>query len=78
APAAAAPATPVDVRTKPISELDLSVRSRAALTTLGINTVGELASTSEDTLLACKNFGQTSLVEIKTKLEELGLSLAAT
>ncbi len=75
APAAAAPG---DIRTKPISELDLSVRSRAALTTLGINTVGELAATSEDTLLACKNFGQTSLVEIRTKLEELGLSLAAT
>jgi DNA-directed RNA polymerase subunit alpha len=78
AAAAPAPATPGDVRAKPISELDLSVRSRAALTTLGINTVGELAATSEDTLLACKNFGQTSLVEIKTKLEELGLSLAST
>ena len=65
-----------DVKSKPISELDLSVRSRAALATLGIATVGELAATTEDTLLACKNFGQTSLIEIKTKLEDLGLGLA--
>lgn len=66
-----------DVSARPISALDLSVRSRAALTTLGIATVGDLTETSEDTLLACKNFGQTSLVEIKTKLSELGLSLAS-
>src|SRR6185295_1726052 len=63
-----------DVKARAIGELDLSVRSRAALATLGIATVGELAATTEDTLLACKNFGQTSLVEIKTKLEDLGLS----
>jgi len=66
-----------DVRTRTIGALDLSVRSRAALTTLGIATVGDLTETSEDTLLACKNFGQTSLVEIKTKLSELGLSLGS-
>jgi DNA-directed RNA polymerase subunit alpha len=66
---------PADVGSRPISALDLSVRSRAALITLGITTVGNLTETSEDTLLACKNFGQTSLVEIKTKLSELGLSL---
>ncbi|MGQ0552096.1 MAG: DNA-directed RNA polymerase subunit alpha C-terminal domain-containing protein [Planctomycetota bacterium] len=65
-----------DVRHKKIADLDLSVRSRAALTTLGIATLGQLAETSEQTLLACKNFGQTSLVEIKTKLRENGLELA--
>ncbi len=72
------PAAPrsTDVKARPIADLDLSVRSRAALATLGIATVGELAATTEDTLLACKNFGQTSLVEIRTKLEDLGLSLA--
>jgi DNA-directed RNA polymerase subunit alpha len=67
---------PDDIRSRPIAELDLSVRSRAALTTLGIANVGQLAETTEATLLSCKNFGQTSLVEIKAKLAELGLSLA--
>ena len=30
---------------------------------------------TEAELLACPNFGQTSLNEIKTKLDELGMSL---
>lgn len=59
-----------------VSELDLSVRSRAALATLGITKVGDLAQTTETTLLSCKNFGQTSLDEIKSKLRGLGLELA--
>ncbi|MBM3984814.1 MAG: hypothetical protein FJ296_03855 [Planctomycetes bacterium] len=67
---------PSDVRNKGVAELDLSVRSRAALATLGLVTVGELCETSEETLLSCKNFGQTSLIEIKNKLKDLGLSLA--
>ena len=52
-----------------------SVRSRAALATLGITKVGELVETSETTLLSCKNFGQTSLDEIRTKLRHLNLEL---
>ena len=59
-----------------ISDLDLSVRSRAALATLGITKVGDLLSTTETTLLSCKNFGQTSLDEIKSKLRGLNLTLA--
>ena len=51
------------------------MRSRAALTALGIMTVGNLTDTTEETLLSCKNFGQTSLVEIRTKLRELGITL---
>ena len=68
---------PNDVRNKGVAELDLSVRSRAALATLGITTVGELCETGEETLLSCKNFGQTSLIEIKNKLKDLGLTLAS-
>ena len=68
---------PNDVRNKGVAELDLSVRSRAALATLGITTVGELCETPEETLLSCKNFGQTSLIEIKNKLKDLNLSLAS-
>jgi DNA-directed RNA polymerase subunit alpha len=62
---------------KPVAELDLSVRSRRALDTLGVRSLGELANLSEQQLLACKNFGQTSLMEIKKKLEAYGLSLKA-
>jgi DNA-directed RNA polymerase subunit alpha len=60
---------------KPVGELDLSVRSRRALETLGIRTLGDLTNLSEPQLLACKNFGQTSLMEIKKKLETYGLAL---
>lgn len=62
---------------KPVAELDLSVRSRRALDTLGVRSLGELANLSEQQLLTCKNFGQTSLMEIKKKLEAYGLSLRA-
>lgn len=60
---------------KPLEELDLSVRSRNCLTFLQIKTLGQLADTSEQQLLACKNFGQTSLNEIRKKLADFGLSL---
>jgi DNA-directed RNA polymerase subunit alpha len=62
---------------KPVGELDLSVRSRRALDTLGVRTLGELCGLSEQQLLACKNFGQTSLMEIKKKLEAFGMAFKA-
>lgn len=58
-----------------VADLELSVRSRKALQRLGINTIGELAMRSEGELLAIKNFGQTSLSEIKGQLTKFGLSL---
>jgi DNA-directed RNA polymerase subunit alpha len=60
---------------KNVTDLELSVRSRKALQRLNINTVGELSSRTEDELLGCKNFGQTSLNEIKQQLAELGIGL---
>ena len=60
---------------KPVQELDLSVRSRRALETLGMRTLGDVANLSERQLLGCKNFGQTSLLEIKKKVELYGLTL---
>lgn len=66
---------PHELMTKPVSELELSVRSRKALQRLNINTLGELAARTEDELLGCKNFGQTSLNEIKQQLATFGLSL---
>ncbi|MBI4878588.1 MAG: tetratricopeptide repeat protein [Planctomycetes bacterium] len=63
------------VRSRGVAELDLSVRSRKALDTLNISTVGQLVEVTEEQLLECKNFGQTSLNEIKKKLADLDLSL---
>ncbi|MBL9076073.1 MAG: tetratricopeptide repeat protein [Planctomycetes bacterium] len=64
-----------DPTRRPITELDLSVRSRRIVDLLKIRTIGDLAQKTEAELLACPNFGQTSLNEIKTKLDELGMSL---
>jgi len=63
---------PDEIFNKTIGELELSVRSRKALQRLNINTVGELASRTEDELLGCKNFGQTSLNELKQVLAQFG------
>ena len=64
-----------EVLGKMVSDLELSVRSRKALQRLNINTLAELASRTEDELLGCKNFGQTSLNEIKQQLVTFGMNL---
>jgi DNA-directed RNA polymerase subunit alpha len=66
---------PPEVLSKPVADLELSVRSRKALQRLNINSINELASRTEDELLGCKNFGHTSLNEIKQQLATLGLGL---
>ena len=63
------------VLNKPVSEIELSVRSRKCLQRLGINTLGDLASRTEAELLGSKNFGVTSLTEIKQRLVDYGISL---
>src|SRR5438132_4437912 len=42
---------------------------------MGVMTLGDLARTSEADLLASKNFGETSLVEIKEMMASKGLEL---
>jgi DNA-directed RNA polymerase subunit alpha len=64
-----------EILNKNVIDMELSVRSRKALQRLNINTLGELASRTEDELLGCKNFGQTSLNEIKQQLTTFGMSL---
>ncbi|HZZ42576.1 MAG TPA: DNA-directed RNA polymerase subunit alpha C-terminal domain-containing protein [Tepidisphaeraceae bacterium] len=66
---------PTEALGKNVSDLELSVRSRKALQRLNINTLAELSSRTEDELLGCKNFGQTSLNEIKQQLGTFGMSL---
>jgi DNA-directed RNA polymerase subunit alpha len=60
---------------KPVSDLNLSVRARKCMIRLGINTIGELMRRTGDDLLECKNFGVTSLNEVREKLSSLGLKL---
>lgn len=60
---------------RPIGDLNLSVRARKALQALGIRTMGELAARTEAELMGVKNFGQTSLEEVKERLADFGLSL---
>jgi DNA-directed RNA polymerase subunit alpha len=74
-PAIVAGDVPAEVLSKSVADLELSVRSRKALQRLNINSLGELAARTEDELLGCKNFGQTSLNEIKQQLTSFGLGL---
>ena len=59
----------------PISDFELSVRSRNCLKKMNIRTLGDLLNITEAELLSYKNFGETSLREIKAILEAKGLSL---
>ena len=58
-----------------LAELELSVRATNCLETEGITTVRELVIRAEDELLEVRNFGETTLREVKAKLEERGLRL---
>lgn len=58
-----------------IPELNLSVRARKCMSRLGLLMVADLVARTPDELLATRNFGVTSLNEIRAKLEELGLHL---
>jgi DNA-directed RNA polymerase subunit alpha len=63
------------VLVKSVDDIQLSVRSRKCLQKLNIRSLGELTRTTEAELLGCKNFGVTSLNEIKKVLAGFGLSL---
>ena len=63
------------VLNKPVSELNLSVRARKCMNRLGIGTLGELVQRTADELLESKNFGMTSLNEVREKIAALGLTL---
>jgi DNA-directed RNA polymerase subunit alpha len=60
---------------KPVDDLQLSVRARKCAEKLDLHTIGELVRKTDAELLGCKNFGVTSLNEIKKALSNLGLSL---
>ncbi|MEM0983580.1 MAG: DNA-directed RNA polymerase subunit alpha C-terminal domain-containing protein [Planctomycetota bacterium] len=60
---------------KSVSDLQLSVRARKALQLLNVQSIGDLVARTEAELMGVKNFGATSLVEVREKLTELGLEL---
>ena len=59
----------------PVTDFELSVRARNCLKKMLIRTLGDLLKITEAELLSYKNFGETSLVEIKTMLASKGLRL---
>lgn len=58
-----------------LAELELSVRATNCLESEGITTVRDLVSRNEDQLLQVRNFGETTLKEVRAKLHEIGLDL---
>jgi len=59
----------------PIEELELGVRSYNCLKRVGIETIGDLVTKSENELAAIPNFGKKSIEEVKETLAQHGLGL---
>jgi DNA-directed RNA polymerase subunit alpha len=58
-----------------LAELNLSVRAMNCLESENIHTVRDLVSRSPDQLLEVRNFGETTLNEVREKLSAMGLRL---
>jgi DNA-directed RNA polymerase subunit alpha len=58
-----------------LAELELSVRATNCLESEGITTVRDLVIRTDEELLEVRNFGETTLKEVKSKLAERGLHL---
>ncbi|HUS58055.1 MAG TPA: DNA-directed RNA polymerase subunit alpha [Planctomycetota bacterium] len=69
------PAAFKEVLDTSVTELELSVRAENCLEAQNIKTIRQLVSKTENELLGLRNFGKTSLEDIKEKLAEMGLSL---
>jgi DNA-directed RNA polymerase subunit alpha len=59
----------------PIEELELGVRSYNCLKRVGIETIGDLVTKTENELAAIPNFGKKSIEEVKETLQAHGLTL---
>jgi DNA-directed RNA polymerase subunit alpha len=68
------PATEVKLAMS-LAELNLSVRASNCLESENINTVRDLVVCTEDHLLEVRNFGETTLNEVREKLSDIGLRL---
>ncbi|MBI5360587.1 MAG: tetratricopeptide repeat protein [Planctomycetes bacterium] len=72
---AAGLASPQELLSKSIDEIDWSPRCKKAIKKLKMTTIADIVSKSEQELLGCQNFGIVSLDEVKLKLTKVGLSL---
>ena len=61
----------------PVRSLALGERARTALESLNVKTVGQLVKLTEQDLLPCCNFGETSLQQIISALASIGLYLSS-
>jgi DNA-directed RNA polymerase subunit alpha len=71
---------PVDLEleerlSRSLAELNLSVRATNCLESEGINTVRDLVIRTDDQLLQVRNFGDTTLQEVRERLATIGLRL---
>jgi DNA-directed RNA polymerase subunit alpha len=66
---------PPDAR---IEELDFSVRTYNCLKKANIQTIADLVQTTEDELMNIRNFGRKSLLEVRDKLAQFGLTLSGS
>ncbi len=70
------PTVPDERYSIPMEQLELSVRTMNCLRRAGITTVGELLAKGEKEMMALRNFGQKSKLELDERLFTLGLSLS--
>src|SRR6188472_1608197 len=75
AEAQAEPALAHGMENFPIEELELGVRSYNCLKRVGIETIGDLVTKTENELAAIPNFGKKSIEEVKETLQTHGLNL---
>jgi DNA-directed RNA polymerase subunit alpha len=68
---------PVITDERPVEDLELTVRSYNCLKREGIDTIGQLATMSEEELMNIRNLGMKSVDEIRSKLLEYGYALAS-
>src|SRR5918995_943772 len=60
---------------RPVEDLELTVRSYNCLKREGVDTIGQLATMTEEELMNIRNLGMKSVDEIRSKLLEYGYSL---
>ena len=66
---------PVIADERPVEDLELTVRSYNCLKREGVDTIGQLATMTEEELMNIRNLGMKSVDEIRSKLLEYGYSL---
>ena len=69
------PGRPVISDERPVEDLELTVRSYNCLKREGVDTIGQLATMTEEELMNIRNLGMKSVDEIRSKLLEYGYSL---